>query len=613
MCPDTKALLAYVKSELFFAAICYYIKINPKPITAMAKKIAEQLIDTLVKSGVERIYAVTGDSLNEVNEAVRKNDQIKWIHVRHEETGAYAAAAEAQLTGRPGCCAGSSGPGHVHLINGLYDAHRSGAAVIAIASTIPTGEFGTEYFQETNTIKLFNDCSYYNEVATTPTQFPRMLQSAIQTAVTRKGVSVIGLPGDLAKASAVAVDSSVINYPAPPEVCPSEEDLAQLADMLNKHTRITLFCGIGCRGAHEEVIALSEKLNAPVVYTFKGKMEVQYENPYEVGMTGLLGMPSGYYSMHEAEVLLMLGTDFPYSAFLPDDIKIAQIDIKPERLGRRAKVDIGLCGDVKLSIQSLLRMLNPKTDDSFLLKQLKRYEGVKKDLAAYTEDKGDVNKIHPEYVMSEIDKLSSDDAVFTVDTGMTCVWGARYLQATGKRHMLGSFNHGSMANALPQAIGAALAYPDRQVVALCGDGGLSMTLGDLETVVQYKLPIKIIVFNNRSLGMVKLEMEVDGLPDWQTNMLNPDFAQVAEAMGMTGFNVSDPEEVLTTLLNAFELDGPVLVNIMTDPNALAMPPKIEFGQMVGFAQSMYKLLINGRSQEVIDTINSNFKHIREVF
>ena len=613
MCPDTKALLAYVKSELFFAAICYYIKINPKPITAMAKKIAEQLIDTLVKSGVERIYAVTGDSLNEVNEAVRKNDQIKWIHVRHEETGAYAAAAEAQLTGRPGCCAGSSGPGHVHLINGLYHAHRSGAPVIAIASTIPTGEFGTEYFQETNTIKLFNDCSYYNEVATTPTQFPRMLQSAIQTAVTRKGVSVIGLPGDLAKASAVTVDSSVINYPAPPEVCPSEEDLAQLADMLNKHTRITLFCGIGCRGAHEEVIALSEKLNAPEVYTFKAKMEVQYENPYEVGMTGLLGMPSGYYSMHEAEVLLMLGTDFPYSAFLPDDIKIAQIDIKPERLGRRAKVDIGLCGDVKLSIQSLLRMLNPKTDDSFLLKQLKRYEGVKKDLAAYTEDKGGVNKIHPEYVMSEIDKLSSDDAVFTVDTGMTCVWGARYLQATGKRHMLGSFNHGSMANALPQAIGAALAYPDRQVVALCGDGGLSMTLGDLETVVQYKLPIKIIVFNNRSLGMVKLEMEVDGLPDWQTNMLNPDFAQVAEAMGMTGFNVSDPEEVLTTLLNAFELDGPVLVNIMTDPNALAMPPKIEFGQMVGFAQSMYKLLINGRSQEVIDTINSNFKHIREVF
>lgn len=579
----------------------------------MARKIAEQLIDTLVRSGVQRIYAVTGDSLNEVNEAVRKNDKIQWIHVRHEETGAYAAAAEAQLTGRLGCCAGSCGPGHVHLINGLYEAQRSGAPVIAIASAIPSGEFGTEYFQETNIIKLFSDCSYYNEMATTPKQFPRMLQSAIQSAVTRRGVSVIGLPGDLAKAPSTSVDTSVLNYTSAPEVCPAEEDLAQLADLLNNHSRITLFCGIGCRGAHEEVIALSEKLNAPVVYTFKGKMELQYENPYEVGMTGLLGMPSGYYSMHEAEVLLMLGTDFPYSAFLPDDIKIAQIDIKPERLGRRARVDIGLCGDVKMSIMALLRMLKPKTDDTFLLRQLKRYEEVKKDLAAYTDNKGEMDKIHPEYVMSEIDKLASDEAIFTVDTGMTCVWGARYLQATGKRHLLGSFNHGSMANALPQAIGAALAYPEREVVALCGDGGLSMSLGDLATVVQYKLPIKIIVFNNRSLGMVKLEMEVGGLADCQTDMLNPDFALVAEAMGMKGFSVSNPEDVLTTLFDAFEMDGPVLVNIMTDPNALAMPPKVELGQMVGFAQSMYKLLINGRSQEVIDTINSNFKHIREVF
>ena len=577
----------------------------------MAKKVADQLIETLVDAGVERIYAVTGDSLNEVNEAVRKNDKIKWIHVRHEETGAYAAGAEAQLTGRPGCCAGSSGPGHVHLINGLYDAQRSGAPVIAIASTITSGEFGTEYFQETNTLKLFSDCSHYNEVDTTPGQLPRMLQSAIQTAITRKGVSVVGLPGDLAKAPAVTVGSSVLNYPVVPEVCPSEEDLIQLADLLNNHERITLFCGIGCRDAHEEVIALSEKLNAPVVYTFKGKMEVQYENPYEVGMTGLLGMPSGYYSMHEAEVLLMLGTDFPYSAFLPGDIKIAQVDIKPERLGRRAKVDIGLCGDVKMTVQALLRMLDPKTDDAFLVKQLKKYEEVKKELAAYADKKGEVNKIRPEYVMSEIDKLASDDAIFTVDTGMTCVWGARYLQATGKRHMLGSFNHGSMATALPQAIGAALAFFERQVLALCGDGGLSMTLGDLETIVQYKLPIKVIVFNNRALGMVKLEMEVDGLPDCQTDMLNPDFAQVAAAMGMTGFNVSDPEEVLSTLCNALELDGPVLVNILTDPNALAMPPKVEFEQMAGFARSMYKMLFSGRSQEVLDTINSNYKHIRE--
>lgn len=578
----------------------------------MAKKIADQLIDTLATAGVERIYAVTGDSLNEVNEAVRKNKKIKWIHVRHEETGAYAAAAEAQLTGRLGCCAGSSGPGHVHLINGLYDAHRSGASVIAIASTIPTKEFGTDYFQETNTLKLFSDCSLYNEIATTPGQFPRMLQSAIQTAITRKGVSVIGLPSNVAKAPAAWVESSVQHYPIIPEICPAEEDLAQLAKLLNDHTRITLFCGIGCRGAHKEVITLSKKLNAPVVYTFKGKMDVQYENPNEVGMTGLLGIPSGYYSMHEAEIVVMLGTDFPYSAFLPDKIKIVQIDNKPERLGRRAKVEIGLCGDIKISVQALLHMLHPKTDNSFLLKQLRRYKRVKKDLAAYTEDKGEVNKIHPEYVMSEIDRLASNDAVFTVDTGMTCVWGARYLQATGKRQMLGSFNHGSMANALPQAIGAALVDPQRQVIALCGDGGLSMTLGDLQTVVQYKLPIKVIVFNNRSLGMVKLEMEVDGLPDCQTDMLNPDFAQVANAMGMWGFNVCDPEEVLPTLLNAFKLDEPILINIMTDPNALAMPPKVEWNQIAGFTQSMYKLLINGRSQEVIDTIHSNYKHLREI-
>lgn len=578
----------------------------------MAKKVSDQLVETLVEAGVKRIYAVTGDSLNEVNEAVRQNEEIQWIHVRHEETGAYAAGAEAQLTGLPGCCAGSSGPGHVHLINGLYDAHRSGAPVLAIASTIPTEEFGTGFFQETDTIQLFNDCSYYNKIATTPLQFPRMLQSALQTATTRKGVSVIGLPGDLAKKSAAPTDSSNYIFPNDPSIRPAEEDMVRLASLLNHYDRITLFCGIGCKGAHDEIIQLSEMLNAPIVYTFKGKMEVQYDNPYEVGMTGLLGMPSGYYSMHEAEVLVMLGTDFPYATFLPNKIKIAQVDIKAERIGRRAKVDLGLCGDVKATLQALLPMLQPKKDDSFLLKQLRRYEEVKKDLAAYTENKGKENRIHPEYVMSEINKLASDDAIFTVDTGMTCVWGARYLQATGKRQMLGSFNHGSMANALPQAIGAAFACPDRQVVALCGDGGLSMTLGDMETIVQYKLPVKIVVFNNRSLGMVKLEMEVSGLPDCQTDMLNPNFAQVAQAMGMIGFTVSDPDEIIKTLYNAFEIDGPALIDIMTDPNALAMPPKVELGQMVGFAQSMYKLLINGRSQEVIDTIHSNFKHIREV-
>ena len=579
----------------------------------MAKKVADQLVDTLEKAGVRRIYAVTGDSLNEVNEAVRKNGRLRWIHVRHEETGAYAAAAEAQLTGELACCAGSSGPGHVHLINGLYDAQRSGARVLAIASTIPSREFGTEYFQETNTIKLFDDCSYYNQVATTPEQFPRMLQGAMQAAISSRGVGVIGLPGDLAAENATAGLSSTFSFPTRQRVCPAEQEIRELADLLNNAKKVTLYCGIGAKDAHPELVQLAKLLNAPVAYSFKGKMEIQYDNPNEVGMTGLLGMPSGYYSMHEAEVLVLLGTDFPYEAFMPESNTIVQVDINPNRLGRRAKIQMGLCGDVKDTLDELIPLIHQKEDNSFLREQLAKYEKVRENLRSAATVRGKEEKIQPEYVISVVDELSSDDAIFTVDTGMTCVWGARYLQATGKRHMLGSFNHGSMANALPQAIGAALACPDRQVIALCGDGGLSMTLGDLETVVQYKLPIKIIVFNNRSLGMVKLEMEVDGLPDWQTDMLNPNFAQVAEAMGMTGFNVSDPEEVLNTLCNAFELEGPVLINVMTDPNALAMPPKIELGQMVGFAQSMYKLLINGRSQEVIDTINSNFKHIREVF
>lgn len=474
----------------------------------MAKNVAEQLVDTLEKAGVKRIYAVTGDSLNEVNEAVRKSGKIKWIHVRHEETGAFAAAAEAQLNGRTGLLCGSSGPGHVHLINGLYDAQRSGAPVLAIASTLPTHEFGTEYFQETNTIKLFEDCSYYNQVATTPEQFPRMLQGAIQAALSFRGIGVIGLPGDLTSKTATSGESSQQPFPTKQRVCPSAEEIDALADLLNKAEKVTIFCGIGAKDAHKELVELSLRLNAPVAYSFKSKMEIQYDNPNEVGMTGLLGMPSGYYSMHEAEVLLLLGTDFPYEAFMPQNNTIVQVDIKANRLGRRAKIKMGLCGDVKDTLQELLPLVRQKTNDSFLREQLAHYDKVKRNLRSAAEVKGKDEKIHPEYVISLIDELASKDAVFTVDTGMTCVWGARYLQATGKRKMLGSFNHGSMANAMPQAIGAALAYPGRQAVALCGDGGLSMMLGDLATIVQYKLPVKLIVFNNRSLGMVKLEMEV---------------------------------------------------------------------------------------------------------
>jgi pyruvate dehydrogenase (quinone) len=577
----------------------------------MSKKVADQLVEMLVSAGVKRIYAVTGDSLNEVNDAVRRNGNLQWIHVRHEEAGAYAAGAEAQLTGLA-CCAGSSGPGHVHLINGLYDAHRSGAPVIAIASTIMTNEFGSEYFQETNTTKLFDDCSHYNQIATTAAQLPRMLQAGIQYAVNRKGVSVIGLPGDVTKLPAEEIPTALQAFNPDHKIIPSDGNLRQLAELLTAYDKITIFCGIGAADAHDEVVALSQKLHAPVGYSFRGKMSIQYDNPNEVGMTGLLGLPSAFHSMHESELLLLLGTDFPYTPFMPTKCKIVQLDIRPERIGRRAKVDVGLCGTVKDTLHALLPMVDQKEDSSFLQEQLKFYAEVKKNMQIYVEDNGKTDMIHPEFVSHTLDELADHDAIFTVDTGMSCVWGARYINATGKREMLGSFNHGSMANAMPQAIGAALACPDRQVIALCGDGGLSMLLGDLATIVQYQLPVKVIVFNNRSLGMVKLEMEVAGLPDWQTDMVNPDFALVAQAMGMKGYTVNTPDDLKATLTSALAHNGPVLVNVMTDPNALAMPPKIEFEQVKGMAVSMTKLILNGHMSEVLDTVKANFKHVKDV-
>jgi pyruvate dehydrogenase (quinone) len=577
----------------------------------MSKTVADQLVEMLVNAGIKRIYAVTGDSLNEVNDAVRREGSIQWIHVRHEEAGAFAAGAEAELSGLA-CCAGSSGPGHVHLINGLYEAHRAGSPVIAIASTCATFEFGTEYFQETNTIKLFADCSNYNQIATTPKQFPRMLQTAIQAALHKKGVAVLGLPGDLTKMDAEEITTAMQTFRTSAHIRPANEDLQKLAAVINRHNKITIFCGVGAKDAHDEVVALARKIHAAVGYSFRGKMGIQYDNPNEVGMTGLLGLPSAFHSMHECGLLLLLGTDFPYTPFMPTNCEIIQVDIKPENIGRRARVTMGLHGAVKDTITALLPLLQPKSDDSFLRAQLDVYAEVKKNMQTYVDDKGKKDLIHPEYVASCLNDLAADNAIFTVDTGMSCVWGARYINATGKRDLLGSFNHGSMANAMPQAIGAALACPGRPVIALCGDGGISMLLGDLATIAQYKLPIKIIVFNNRSLGMVKLEMEVAGIPDWQTEMVDPDFAAIAQAMGIKGMNVRDPDDVKQALTEALIFKGPVLVNIFTDPNALAMPPKVEFDQVKGMALSMTKLMLNGKMDEVLDTVKSNYKHLKDV-
>jgi pyruvate dehydrogenase (quinone) len=577
----------------------------------MNKNVSDQLVETLVEAGIKRIYAVTGDSLNYLNEAVHRNGKIRWIHVRHEETAAFAAGAEAQLEGLA-CCAGSSGPGHVHLINGLYDAHRSSASVLAIASTFPTKEFGTDYFQETNTIQLFEDCSCYNQVVTTPAQLPRMLQAALQHAVHKKGVAVLGLPGDITNFPAEVAETTTTIFRNQPIVRPSEVELNKLAELLNSYKRITLFCGIGAAEAHNEIIQLAEKLKAPVAYSYKGKMAIQYDNPYEVGLTGLLGIPSAYRSMHDCELLVLLGTDFPYTPFMPKENKIVQIDIKPENLGRRANLEMGLCGDVKDTLQALIPMIEIKNETDFLVKQLEFHEKVKKKLQIYVNDTGKPNAIHPEFVVSVINELAAKDAIFTVDTGMCCVWAARYIDGTSERKMLGSFNHGSMANAMPQSIGAALACPGKQVIALCGDGGLSMMLGDLMTIVQYKLPVKIVVFNNRSLAMVKLEMEVAGIPDLETDMLNPDFTKIAEAMGLPGITINDPCEVKSELKKAFQHEGPILITIQTDSNALAMPPKLEFSQMKGFALYMGKMMLGGRMDEAFNIISSNYKHLSEV-
>lgn len=574
----------------------------------MGKKVADQLVETIEKAGIKRIYAVTGDSLNEVNDAVRRRGTVQWVHVRHEEAGAYAAAAEAELNGIA-CCAGSSGPGHVHLVNGLYDANRSNASVFAIASTCSSTEFGTQYFQETDTTKLFADCSGYNQLPVTPVQFSRMIQAALQHTIQKKEVAVLGLPGDLAAAKAVEGPTAAFALPTKGIYRPRDPELRRLADMINSSERITIYCGIGARDAHDEVVRLAETIKAPVGYSFKAKMAIQHHNPYEIGMTGLLGLPSAYASMHSSDLLILLGTDFPYESFMPEQCRIAQVDIRPERIGRRAKVDLALGGDVKDTLEALFPMIRAKENDDFLMGQLQVYEKVKEHMVTLAGKKGGDCTIAPEFVTALIDKLADEDAIFTVDTGMCCVWGARLLGATGKREMLGSFNHGSMANAMPMAIGAAFARPGQQVVALCGDGGISMLLGDLATIVQYKLPVKLVVFDNRALGMVKLEMEVAGLPDWQTDMYNPDFAAVAKAMGMEGYSVSAPAEVEGVLRKAFAAEGPALVRVCTDPNALAMPPKIEFDQMKGFAVSMAKLILAGRGEDVWETARSNIKHI----
>jgi pyruvate dehydrogenase (quinone) len=575
----------------------------------MSRTVAEELVDALAKARVKRIYGVVGDSLNPVTDALRRSGKIQWVHVRNEETGAFAAGAEAQLTGELAVCAGSCGPGNLHLINGLFDAHRSMAPVLAIAAHIPSAEIGTGYFQETHPDQTFRECSHYCELISQPGQAPRVVQTAMQHAVSKRGVSVIALPGDVAALEVPKHTDTAGVVTGSPVIRPADADLGRLADLLNKAARVTLFCGSGCAGAHDEVVALAEKLKAPLGYAFRGKEWVEFDNPFAVGMSGLLGWGAAYKAMHECDALLLLGTDFPYDSFMPTSPKIAQLDLRAERLGRRSKLDLGLCGDVRETVRCLLPLLETKTDRAFLDAMLDRHESAREKLYSFTGHAEKRRPIYPQYLAATLDELAGPDAVFTVDTGMCAVWGARYIHAAKGRRMLGSFNHGSMANALPQAIGAQLTYPGRQVISLSGDGGFAMLMGDVLTLAQYNLPVKIILFDNHALDMVQLEMEAAGIPPFGVELKNPDFSALARAVGLFGIRVEDPAELSSALAKTLAHPGPALIDVVTDKNVLAMPPKATVQQAKGFALAMTKMLFGGQVEDVVDTVAVNWREI----
>ena len=575
--------------------------------------VAEQLVSQLIDAGVHRVYGIVGDSLNPIVDAIRKSGGSKkggidWVHVRHEEAAAFAAAAEAQLTGKLAVCAGSCGPGNLHLINGLYDAQRSAAPVLAIASHIPSVQIGQMYFQETHPDRLFNECSVYNEMISSAEQAPRVVNAAIRHAVELSGVSVISLPGDVSDLKATSPSPKYVPSRRP-VLTPNEEDVRQLADVLNRAKKVAIFAGAGVEGAHDEVIELADVLKAPIGHTLRGKDFIQYDNPFDVGMTGLLGYGAAAEGMNDADVLIMLGTDFPYDQFLPDTFTV-QVENHPEKLGRRTSVSLPIHSDVKPLITALLPLLDRDRSDAFLKAKVKKHSKIMHSpVGAYTRNAEHMKPIHPEYAAHILNEVASKDAIFTADTGMCNVWTARYIDPLGTRRLIGSFLHGSMANALPHAIGAQVAFPNRQVISVSGDGGLSMLLGELVTARMYNLPIKVVVFNNSTLGMVKLEMLVNGLPDYGTDVHDVNYAEVASAIGLHGERVTEPTRLRGALQEAFAYNGPALIEVMTDPNALSLPPEIRSGQVIGFATAMSKIVLNRGAGEAVAMATSNMRNI----
>ena len=576
----------------------------------MAKNVAGQFVEVLTIAGVKRIYGVVGDSLNGITDELRRQDRIEWIHVRHEEVAAFAAGAEAHLTGELAVCAGSCGPGNMHLINGLYDCHRSRVPVVAIAAHIPSPEIGSGYFQETRPESLFRECSHYCELISSPQQMPRTLEVAIREAVGKRGVSVVVLPGDVALQAAIDApltrrDGLVL---PPPVVRPAQADLERLAALLNADARVTVLCGSGCEGAHKELVALAERLQAPIVHAMRGKEHVEWDNPYDVGMTGLIGFSSGYYAMLDCDVLLMLGTDFPYRQFYPraGRARVAQVDIRAENIGRRVSVDLGVVGDVRATIEGMLPLLKRGRDGRHLAQAREHYAKARKgldDLAA--AGRPGKKLIHPQQIAKAISDQASADAIFTCDVGLPTVWAARYLAMNGKRRLLGSFWHGSMANAMAQAIGAQVVFPKRQVISLSGDGGFTMLMGDFLTLAQQGLPVKVVVFNNGTLGFVELEQKATGFIPTGTDLENPNFAAMAETVGVRGIRLENPDQVEGGIKAALTHKGPVLVDAVVNRAELVMPPAITAEMAKGFTLFMVRAVLNGQVDEVIDLAVSN--------
>jgi len=572
----------------------------------MAKKrVADVLVDTLVAAKVKRVYGLVGDSLNGVTDSIRPCKDLQWVPVRHEETAAFAAGAEAQLTEQLTVCAGSCGPGNLHLINGLYDCHRSRVPVLAIAAQIPSEEIGSGYFQETHPEHLFAQCSHYCELISQPEQMPRILEIAIQTAIARRGVSVVALPGDVALRNAIEQEPRLHFPPPKPTVCPADDEIAALAKVLNDSEKVTILAGAGCARAHPELIALAGKLNAPIVHALRGKEFIEYDNPFDVGMTGLLGFSSGYFAMMNCDTLLMIGTDFPYQQFFPRHATVIQIDIRGEQLGRRTKLDYGLVGDTKVTVEAVLPKLKQNSDDQHLKTSLEHYRKARKALDELATEGSERKGSHPQFVARTMSELAGEDAIFTCDVGTPTIWASRYLKMNGKRRLIGSFVHGSMASALPQAIGAQMAMPNRQVITMSGDGGVSMLLGDLLTLHQLELPVKVVVFRNDSLSFVELEMKAGGFLDFGVELKNPDFAALARSAGLLGLKAETAKDVRPMLQQAFEHEGPALVEVAVHRQELSMPPTITLEQATGFGVFMLKAVLSGRGDEIVDLARTN--------